>query len=632
MHLVLSTQSIIGFIVGLLCLSSQAEKIYYVDQNASGPIHDGSSWCNACTDLSEALDNAVAGDVIRVAEGIYLPSTDGLTDPREATFQLISGVTLEGGYAGCGSASPDERDIEVYETILSGDLDGVDQSNCCITHGSNACDDDACTIEVCSRDGFCCTFWSPGCVLLAEEHCDNLCETEVVHVYHVVTGSGVDTTAVIDGFTITKGMATGPDFQSAGGGMLNNAGSPTVINSKFSENLAVHGGGIYNFATLPPSTSNPVIYNCQFDNNFATSTGGGMENVRSDAIVSNSVFLRNSMTDRGGGVYNFYSNTTFTYCIFESNTSALSGHGGAMYNVLSTTKLSGCTFKDNDSVDGGGVISENMSYTEYNNCLFTGNDRFAILDTRGQAVVNNCIFYNNNIAIRTGFSQLSVTNSLFINNINGEAIVSGGDLGTIISNSTFFANPFGAAAHGAGSSTLKNCIIWNVKGPPIRDGLKGQVFVEDSAIEGGWPGPGNLSLDPRFVDPIGLDGIPGTLDDDLRLQPSTPYANLGDPAFDLNANPVDLDGELRIEGCRVDWGAYETGVIQTHGDFDSDLGIDLADMASLQRCFGARASNSPMETTCVCVFDFNDDDVVNLEDLSKTVTRMRSIIPVDIAD
>jgi len=371
--------------------------IYYVDQSASGPVHDGTSWCSAFNDLSEALDNAVAGDIIRVANGTYLPSTVGLTDPREATFHLISGVTLEGGYAGCGADVPDERNVEVYEAILSGDLDGVDQSNCCITHGANACDDEACTIEVCSRDGFCCTFWGPGCVLLAEEHCNNLCEADVVHVYHVVTGSGVDTSAVIDGFTITKGMGTGPYPRGQGGGMVNDSGNPTVNNCKFVANIAGRGAGMYNIFE-----SNPVITDCQFVDNFALDHGGGMENFQSRSLtVTRTQFLRNSMTEKGGGVLNFDSTITFTDCVFEGNTSALSGFGGGMYNTLSKIKLDGCTFKNNDSLDGGGVRSENSCYTEYTNCFFSGNSRYALQDEGGQAIVSNCIFEGNRISIRT---------------------------------------------------------------------------------------------------------------------------------------------------------------------------------------------------------------------------------------
>ena len=84
---------------------------------------------------------------------------------RQATFQLKNGVVLRGGYAGSGEPDPDVRDIDRYQSILSGDLngdDGPDFSN--YTENS----------------------------------------------YHVVTGSGTNATAVLDGLTLAAGNATGP--------------------------------------------------------------------------------------------------------------------------------------------------------------------------------------------------------------------------------------------------------------------------------------------------------------------------------------------------------------------------------------------------------------------------------------
>ena len=53
--------------------SAEAQHILYVDQDATGPVHDGSSWCEAYAELYEALGVATSGDTILVAEGVYLP-------------------------------------------------------------------------------------------------------------------------------------------------------------------------------------------------------------------------------------------------------------------------------------------------------------------------------------------------------------------------------------------------------------------------------------------------------------------------------------------------------------------------------------------------------------------------------
>src|SRR5829696_3772240 len=93
----------------------------YVDANSPdlGPGQTGTSWALAYTDLQQALASAVAGDEIRVADGTYRPTT-GVD--RNATFQLKSGVSVLGGYAGVGSADPDARDANGYRSFLSGDI------------------------------------------------------------------------------------------------------------------------------------------------------------------------------------------------------------------------------------------------------------------------------------------------------------------------------------------------------------------------------------------------------------------------------------------------------------------------------------------------------------------------------
>ena len=203
----------------------EGSKIYYVDADADG-ANDGSSWADAYNYLQNALAVAENGDEIHVAQGIYKPDQGvGITPgDREATFQLINGVAIKGGYAGLGEPDPNARNIEVYETILSGDLSGDD-------------------IEVADpRD------------LLTEL-------TRVENSYHVITGSWTDVTAVVDGFIITGGYANGSNENRYGGGMYNDSGSPTVANCTFSENSAHHSGGMYNFG------GSPTLINCTFTGN-----------------------------------------------------------------------------------------------------------------------------------------------------------------------------------------------------------------------------------------------------------------------------------------------------------------------------------------------------------------------------
>ena len=110
----------------IISVAAHGGGVLYVDDDA--PLGgDGTSWNTAYRFLQDGLTVADGGGFaeIRVGQGSYTPDTDEAnpdgTDDREATFQLLNGVALMGGYAGIGAKNPDDRDIELYETILTGD-------------------------------------------------------------------------------------------------------------------------------------------------------------------------------------------------------------------------------------------------------------------------------------------------------------------------------------------------------------------------------------------------------------------------------------------------------------------------------------------------------------------------------
>jgi hypothetical protein len=260
----------------------------YVDANANG-WNDGYSWKDAFNHLQDALGAArIYGcNEIRVAQGIYRPDSSSAqpngTGDRQATFQLTNGIAIKGGYAGFGTPNPNARDVRTYETILSGDIG---------TLGFNG---------------------------------DNS--------YRVVTGSGTNKSAILDGFTISSGNANGN-----GGGMYNNAGSPTVTNCMFIENLAAgSGGGIYN-----GFHSNPSVTNCIFNGNLAFDYGGGMYNGNySSPLVTNCTFSQNYVNIYGGGMCNdHHCYPTITNCTFAANTAE--NDGGGIANYESTPTITNC--------------------------------------------------------------------------------------------------------------------------------------------------------------------------------------------------------------------------------------------------------------------------------------------------
>ncbi|MCK5175563.1 MAG: hypothetical protein KAR47_19365, partial [Planctomycetes bacterium] len=102
--------------------TAASANIIYVKQDATG---NGTTWTNAYGNLQNALDTAISNDEIWVAAGTYKPDPNGLADPREATFQMINGVGIYGGFP-AGGGNWEDRDPNTYETILSGDLLGND--------------------------------------------------------------------------------------------------------------------------------------------------------------------------------------------------------------------------------------------------------------------------------------------------------------------------------------------------------------------------------------------------------------------------------------------------------------------------------------------------------------------------
>ena len=411
----------------------------YVDDDAGG-ANDGSSWTNAYVYVQDALGDATTAErpvEVLVAQGLYKPDQgkNQILGDREASFQLINGVTLLCGFAGSSETDPDIRDIDAYATILSGDLNRDD-------------------VQV---DG--------PYELRAEP-------TRADNSYHVVTSNGTGSTAVLDGFIIVAGNADGPESddptddkyrQMRGGGMYNLSGSPIVVNCILSGNSAIYGGGMSN------CEGHPSLIDCTFVWNSAARYGGWMDNCESEPILTNCTFSENSSSWGGGMSNRTRSDPTLIDCTFSKN--EVSWYGGGMINTDSDPTLTGCAFTGNEARLGGGMRNSNSS-PALTNCLIADNVAYCpygpytwgTLSGRGGGMYNSK-------------SIATLTNCTLSGNCAG--MQAGGICGR------------------ESMVMLTNCILRGNSLPQI----SGDATVSYSNIQGGWPGEGNMDMDPLFVRP-----------------------------------------------------------------------------------------------------------------------------------
>ena len=129
----------------------------------------------------------------------------------------------------------------------------------------------------------------------------------------------------------------------------------------------------------------------------------------------------------------------------------------------------------------------------------------------------------------------------------------------IIRNNTIYANRAVNAGGGLHEclATIENCIIWGNVAPNGRQLYQSWNPIYSCIQSWTEGGQGNISQDPRLLDPDGPDNNATTYaDNDYRLSPDSPCRDAGNND-DWMWNGVDLDGNPRISQGTVDMGAYE---------------------------------------------------------------------------
>lgn len=352
--------------------------ILYVTPLGAGAL-DGTSWANAFPGdlLQVAINASGVGDEVWVATGTYLTTP---TANRAISFSMKNGVTIYGSFAGTESLLTQRVLTSGLTSTLSGEI-GV------VGIGDNS--------------------------------------------YHTVHNTGLNNTAIIDGFIIRDANDNRPVSltNGLGGGIFNQGSgpggqcSPTIRNCVITNNQAVFGAGIFNDGYNGGNAS-PIITQCVIDNNLATDGGGGLDNFgvsgTASPIITNCVFYNNTAMDKAGAMF------------------CWGGTGGNANPVVLNT-----VFVNNVAVEGGAVVSSRLnlggggssgnSNPSFRNCIFWGNT----------ASVTGPQFFNiGGATFVATYSDINLTGQL------SPHIVSGSATGNINTNPLFSNIAFGAGVDG----------------------------------------------------------------------------------------------------------------------------------------------------------------------------------------
>jgi len=534
--------------VTIFDLPSPGMPLLVNDDSPAGNNGDGLSWSTAFDDLQTALTLACNCSIrpeIWVAAGTYKPSIaqdfDGVdsVEAREVTFYIDKDLQIYGGFGGTENPSTfllENRNFDANETVLSGDI------------GTTA------------------------------EASDN--------AYHVVYLNGVSSAFVLDGFTITGGLADGSGYPNfVGGGIFNDGfthapSNPTLANLIITKNMAAVGGGMYNDGAFSGESS-PIISNTTFRFNQVFEAGGAMYNDGFDGGLSSPVltdctFKSNFAGVVAGAVYNDgdagESSPTFANCMFEDNEAF--ELGGAVYN---------------DGFDGG------QSKPTFDQVIFDNN----MAGLAGGAMYNEGA---------SGLSSPTVSNTHFINNsidLIVSPISSSSDLGSSGSPICCSIPLAGGGAiynsgydGGVSSGTFSNCVFEDNEsgdngGAVYNDGsLNGESkptffnnsFVSNNASDGGAfynDGTDNGNSSPSFI--------------------NCEFIENGATVFEPNGN---LGGAMYNDGD--DGGIASPSIINT--TFFGNIAIDEGG-ALFNDADDAGGTSQPIITNTI--FWGNEDEIVN---------------------
>ena len=643
--------------------------IVYVNESSTGR-NDGTSWVNAYTNLNDALNEQAPISEIWVAAGTYYPG-----EVRSSSFVLPGGIKVLGGFYGNEKTSS-ARNYTQNETILSGDIGIIGNSSDNSYHVIVALDGavlDGFVIQDGNASENFTDSRGVGAGLWAESVNFDISNCEFKNHWAYQGGAAIWISESNATLTNCSFVANQAGTTGKGGAIRSKNSQLTVEGSNFFHNIGPYGGGALH---AEGGSVNFSSSNLSFNLNSYYNGGGALFLEEVAGEISNCIFTSNETdaNNYGGAVKLVDSSPSFLNCLFQRNGSLKNSAGAIYLDDKSNPIISNNDFRENFALSWGGAIySQSLelnvtgglflkNWSKYGGAIATNGTNKTIFNGV-KAYANEANATDNSqggfLYLGNGANENSFLNCVFsVNKSNYRHGVLSASGESRFDHCTFYGNE--AVGSGAvsllfsgDSIVIDNSILWNnsdANGYEISVNT-GSVVISNSLFDSSKsPGTNSdsnsFNYDPLFVDPVGIDGIEGTEDDDLSLTASSPAIDAGSGLLN-----VDLDGTLR--DSKPDLGAYEF-FINTKPEYQSEIIFNVseanssiakllasdADGHSLTFAIGGGndadsitidSGNGQLSFVTIPDFEYpNDSDINNRYELSIDISDGFTSIRIDI--